>query len=117
MIQSIRPFIGAKDYKKSQAFYIELGFESTELSHNLTVLKKKEFAFYLQDAFVEDWVNNSMIFLEVNDIHSFHAQIKTLNLTNKFEGVRLSEIQMMPWGNVFYLHDPSGILWHIGTFS
>lgn len=117
MIQSIRPFIGAKSYQVSQNFYQEIGFEPTVLTHNLIVFKKDNFAFYLQDAFVEDWVNNTMVFLECNDLETFHSELKSKNLKEKFEGVQLSEIQKMPWGKVFYLHDPSSILWHIGSFN
>jgi hypothetical protein len=117
MIKSIKPFIGAKDYIKSQEFYREMGFEATILSHNLIVFELEEFAFYLQDAYVEDWINNSMVFLEVEDINTFHNTLSKKDLPTKFEGVRLSEIKLMPWGKVCYLHDPSGILWHIGTFQ
>ncbi|MFY8021409.1 MAG: glyoxalase [Bacteroidia bacterium] len=117
MIQSIRPFIGAKDYQVAQKFYQEIGFEPLELSHHLMVFKKENFAFYLQDAYVEDWVNNSMVFLELDELDTYHRQLKAKNLPAQFEGVKLSEIQIMPWGKVFYLHDPSSILWHIGTFN
>jgi hypothetical protein len=58
-----------------------------------------------------------MVFLEVEDINTFHNTLSKKDLPTKFEGVRLSEIKLMPWGKVCYLHDPSGILWHIGTFQ
>lgn len=76
-----------------------------------------DFGFYLQDAYVKDWVDNSMIFLEVQDLDSTLKNVRDLALTDKYENVRLSEIVYNDWGNEFFLHDPSGILWHFGVFK
>lgn len=73
--------------------------------------------FYLQKYYVKDWVDNSMLFLEVDDIESYYQEIKSKELTQKFLNVRLSEIVHNDWGSEFFLHDPSGILWHIGAFK
>lgn len=116
MIKSIRPFIGAKDYRLSQQFYRAIGFTGEMLSEQLMVFKQEGFAFYLQDAYVEDWVQNSMVFLEHAQVGEYLNELKKLKLPELFEGVRISEMKQMPWGEVFYLHDPSGILWHIGKF-
>lgn len=59
---SIRPFIGAKDFELSRSFYRDLGFEETILSHNMSVFKTDGLSFYLQDAYVKDWIDNTMIF-------------------------------------------------------
>lgn len=76
-----------------------------------------DFGFYLQDAYVKDWVDNSMIFLEVQDLDNTLKNVRDLALTDKYENVRLSEIVYNDWGNEFFLHDPSGILWHFGVFK
>ncbi|MDZ7606704.1 MAG: hypothetical protein U5K79_14200 [Cyclobacteriaceae bacterium] len=69
---SIRPFIGAKDYELSRKFYRDLGFTESVVSHNMSYFKKDGLGFYLQDAYVKDWVDNSMIFMEVKvDIKHF----------------------------------------------
>jgi hypothetical protein len=52
--KSIRPFIGAKDYELSRSFYRDLGFQENTLSHNLSVFKKDDIAFYLQNAYIKD---------------------------------------------------------------
>lgn len=116
-IQSIRPFIGAQNFELSCAFYRELGFNEERLEEKLMVFKSGNFAFYLQNAYVKDWVDNTMVFMEVNDITTFHSTYTALNLPTKYPHVRLSEIRLFDWGKVFYLHDPSGILWHIGEFK
>ena len=117
MYKSIRTFIGAKNFKESSSFYKDLGFSELIVSENLSFFKVDEkLGFYLQKAFVKDWVDNSMLFLEVEDIESYLSEIKNKNLTQKYKKVRLSEIVDNDWGREFFLHDPSGILWHIGCF-
>lgn len=116
-IKSIRPFIGAKDFQTSRSFYRNLGFEEVTLFDNMCLFRSGNFGFYLQDAYVKDWIDNSMLFLEVEGLEKHRAEIKNLDLENKYEGVRISTIQHNDWGNEFFLHDPSGILWHIGEFK
>jgi catechol 2,3-dioxygenase-like lactoylglutathione lyase family enzyme len=115
--KSIRPFIGAKDFETSRRFYREMGFEELMLPPKMALFKLGDFSFYLQDAYVKDWVDNTMIFLEVEDVQQHLAHIKTLALPQKYAGVRVSEIVHNDWGSEFFVHDPSGILWHIGSFK
>jgi catechol 2,3-dioxygenase-like lactoylglutathione lyase family enzyme len=115
--KSIRPFIGSKNFDISRSFYKELGFEEVILSDNMSVFKNGEFGFYLQDAYVKDWVDNSMIFMEVENVEQFWEYLQALDLPAKFENVRQVPIRKFDWGSECYLHDPSGILWHFGEFS
>lgn len=114
--KSIRPFIGAKDYDISRQFYLDLGFNETVLDAKMSVFELEEMSFYLQNAYVKDWVDNTMIFLEVNELDAFWSKISTLDLPSKYQNVRFSPIQELHWGRECFLHDPSGILWHIGMF-
>jgi catechol 2,3-dioxygenase-like lactoylglutathione lyase family enzyme len=114
---SIRPFIGAENFEMSRSFYRDLGFEERVLSHNMSVFKTGTLAFYLQKAYVQDWIDNSMIFLEVEDVERFWKELVALDLTTKYEGVKLTPIRTEDWGKECFVHDPSGILWHIGEFS
>lgn len=113
---SIRPFIGAKNFELSRNFYRDLGFQETILSHNMAVFKTDGIAFYLQDAYVQDWVDNSMIFLEVEDITRYWNELLALRLPTKYKSVKLNPIKEYDWGKECFIHDPSGILWHIGEF-
>ena len=116
-IKSIRPFIGSKNFSESRQFYTQMGFTEVVLFHNLSYFSIEEgFGFYLQDAYVDDWVNNTMLFLEVNNLSDYLQQLEALNLPHHFPEVRLSQIQTEKWGQQFFLHDPSGILWHVGVF-
>jgi len=114
--QSIRPFIGAKNYEVSRSFYRDLGFEEKVLSHNLSLFKTGGLGFYLQDAYVKDWIDNTMILLEVEDVRRFWNELQALKLPEKYEGVRLVPVRELDWGRECFLHDPSGILWHFGEF-
>jgi hypothetical protein len=115
--KSIRPFVGAKNFEVSKNFYRDLGFEEKVLSHNMSLFKIGDLGFYLQDADVKDWIDNTMIFLEVDDVDYYWNELLALNLTSKYEGVRLTPVRNYDWGRECFLHDPSGILWHFGQFS
>ena len=115
-IRSIRPFIGSKDFATSRQFYTDFGFDETVLAPNFLVFQSGGFAFYLQDAYVKDWIDNSMLFLEVADTEAYHRQITSVGLPGKYPGVKVSDIREEYWGKEFFVHDPSGILWHIGEF-
>lgn len=114
---SIRPFIGAKNFELSRSFYRDLGFEEVVLFHNMSLFKTGGLGFYLQDAYVQDWVDNTMLFLEVDDVDRYWNELSALGLTDKYEGVKLTPIKKYDWGKECFLHDPSGILWHFGEFS
>lgn len=115
--KSIRPFIGARDFKLSRSFYKDLGFEESILSHNLSLFKTSGLGFYLQDAYVREWVDNTMIFLEVDDVTRYWNELLSLDLTARYKDVRLVPIRELDWGRECFLHDPSGILWHFGEFK
>jgi len=114
--KSIRPFLGAKNFDLSRNFYRDLGFQETILFPTMSVFKSEGFAFYLQDAFVKDWIDNTQVFLEVEDVPRFWNELADLNLATKYEGVRLTPIREYDWGRECFVHDPSGILWHFGEF-
>ena len=113
---SIRPFIGAKNFTVSRNFYKDLGFQESILSHNMSLFSKQAMRFYLQDAYVKDWIDNTMVFLEVENVDLYWDEVLALDLPGKYEGVRLVPMRHEPWGKEFFLHDPSGILWHFGEF-
>lgn len=113
---SIRPFIGAKDYNISRSFYRDLGFEEIVLSHNMCYFKSAQLGFYLQDAYLQDWIDNTMVFMEVDDLELFYSQLIALDLPSKYEGVKVIPIRDMDWGSECFVHDPSGVLWHFGNF-
>lgn len=113
---SIRPFIGAKDFNLSRNFYNDFGFQESVLGPNLSYFKTEGLGFYLQDAYVRDWIDNTMVFLEVQDVGRYWDELVALDLPGKYEGVKLTPIRNLSWGRECFMHDPSGILWHFGEF-
>jgi hypothetical protein len=114
--KSIRPFIGAKNFELSRNFYRDLGFEESVLDQNMSYFKAQGLGFYLQNAFVKDWIDNLMIFMEVDYVKKYWDELCALELTSKYDNVKLTPVREFVWGKECYLHDPSGILWHFGEF-
>jgi hypothetical protein len=115
-IKSIRPFIGSENFGISSSFYKDLGFEEIILEPKLSLFRWNEVGFYLQDAYVKDWIENTMLFIEVENVENFWEELLNLNLTEKYNNVKLTPIRIMEWGKECFVHDPSGILWHFGEF-
>lgn len=114
---SIRPFIGSTNFKISRSFYTDLGFQEVVLSHNMSYFHTENIGFYLQDAYVQDWIDNTMVFMEVEDVEEYWNNLVALNLPSKYSTAKLVPIKSYDWGKECFLHDPSGVLWHIGTFA
>lgn len=114
---SIRPFIGAKNFEQSRNFYLDLGFQETILFPTMSLFQSDHIGFYLQDACVQDWINNTMVFMEVEDVDQFWKELVALDLTTKYVGVKQTPVKTYDWGRECFLHDPSGILWHFGEFA
>lgn len=113
---SIRPFIGAENFAISRSFYRDLGFEEVVLSNDMSLFKTGTIGFYLQHAYVKGWIDNTMIFLEVDDVERYWNELLLLDLPSKYEGAKLTPIRVEDWGRECFLHDPSGVLWHFGQF-
>jgi catechol 2,3-dioxygenase-like lactoylglutathione lyase family enzyme len=113
---SIRPFIGARDFDVSRHFYSDLGFEEVALAPGFSIFKSGRMAFYLQDAYVKDRIDNTMVFMEVTDADAFRNDRETLRLPEKYAGVRIAAALGI-LGKECFVHDPSGILWHFGQFN
>ncbi len=115
--KSIRAFIGAINFEESRRFYQDLGFEESVISPHLSYFTvTPELGFYLQNAYVKDWVDNTMIFLEVDDVDAYWEALQKLGLPDKYPNVRLVPVKENEWGKECFLHDPSGVLWHFGAF-
>lgn len=113
---SIRPFIGARDFELSRSFYHDLGFQETSLGPSMSLFRTGTLGFYLQNAYVQDWIDNTMVFLEVEDVGRFWNELVALELPARYPTSRLTPLREEDWGRECFLHDPSGVLWHFGEF-
>jgi len=114
--KSIRAFIGAKDYETSRSFYRDLGFSEIVISEKMSLFTIKGLSFYLQDYYVKDWIENSMILLEVGDVQEYYSFLQRLELDKKYSNIKLIPLQENEWGKECYLIDPAGVLWHFAEF-
>jgi len=114
---AIRPFIGAKDFNTSSGFYKDIGFSEVIINPMLSLFTWEEMGFYLQNAYVKDWIDNTMLFFQVEDVDLVWEELSTLELHKKYSDVKLVPIRVESWGRECFLHDPSGILIHFGEFS
>lgn len=105
--KSIRPFIGSKNFEISRNFYQDLGFKESILAFNFSYFETEGIGFYLQDANIKDWIDNTMLFLEVEDVNQFWKTLLNLDLTHKYENVKLVPIREMDWGKECFIHDRS----------
>lgn len=115
--KSIRPFLGTKNYEESRNFYRDLGFQEMIITSDFSYFDSNGFGFYLQNAYVKDWIDNTMVFMEVEDVNRFWNELVALHLTSKYENCKLVPIRNLDWGSECFVHDPSGILWHFGEFN
>ncbi|ATD01563.1 MAG: lactoylglutathione lyase [Pseudomonadota bacterium] len=104
----IKTFIPSKDYEVSLSFYAEIGFNSEYVSDDLTLFENGDCLFFLQRFYNEDLAKNFMLQICVADIYDAFE----LCSNSKYK-TKISPIQQMPWGKVFYLWGPSGELLHI----
>jgi hypothetical protein len=95
-----------------------MGFNESVISAKMSYFSiAEDIGFYLQDYYTKDWVNNSMVFLEVEELDDYWRKVDAMQLPQKYKGVKLSKIVNNDWGREFFLHDPAGVLWHIGNFK
>lgn len=115
--KSIRPFIGAKDFEVCRKFYQDLGFLESVITPDLSYFSTEGMGFYLQNYYLKDWIDNTMVFMEVEDVYRFWKELLTLDLPARYPDARLVPVREMDWGRECFVHDPSGVLWHFGEFK
>ena len=115
-----RPFVPAKDFEVSKAFYEALGFRKVLDGNDVAIFglgagaAASEGSFIVQRYYQKEWAENFMMQLLVDDLDAWWAHIVSLDLPGKFSVQSPKPPAMQPWGlRVAYLYDPAGALWHI----
>jgi len=111
---SCRPFLPAKDFERSKRFYEALGFTRELDAPDVAIYRLGTSSFLLQKYFQEQWAENFMMQLMVDDLDAWWARLRSLELPTKFGVPEPKAPAMQPWGLcVAYVVDPSGVLWHV----
>lgn len=115
-VQSLRTFIGSRDYDASRAFYTDLGFVGHTISPVMSLFEREGNIFYLQDYYVKDWLGNTMLLIEVNSASACFELFSNLGLEAKYPGVKVHEVVREEWADVCRVHGPAGELLHFAQF-
>jgi uncharacterized glyoxalase superfamily protein PhnB len=111
--ETARPFLPAKDFALSKAFYEQLGFRKL-LDSEVAIFAIGGSSFILQNYFDENFAGHYMMQLMVDDLDSWWEHIVRLDLPAAFGVDRPRPPALQPWGlRVAYVVDPSGVLWHV----
>lgn len=117
---SLRPFLPAKDFSKSQEFYGSLGFKIDLITPGFALASMEDrggISFFVQDFFARELAENLMLQWLVPDIEPWWQHLSSLRLEERF-GVKPPKPPVREaWGTVAYLWDPSGVLWHLTALS
>jgi hypothetical protein len=113
-VLDLKTFVPAKDFDQSRQFYRDLGFTENWVSEQVAELQVGAFRFLLQKYYVQQFAENFMMHLMVDDADTWWKHIEALKLAEKYPGIMAKAPAVQPWGlRVLYLSDPTGVLWHI----
>jgi hypothetical protein len=116
-VTDVRPFIGAKDFDISRAFYEALGWTTDYLDDQLALMTNGAHRFYLQRYYQKDWLENTMLHLTVADAAACHAQIAAVLANGAYGDARVAPPKHEDYGaRVTYVWDPAGVLLHLAEW-
>lgn len=111
--ERVRSFVPAEDFAVSKRFYEALGFEKV-LDGEVAIFNAGSGGFILQRYYQQQWAENTMLQLLVDDLDAWWAHIVSLDLAGTFGVQPPKPPALQPWGlHVAYVYDPSGVLWHV----
>jgi uncharacterized glyoxalase superfamily protein PhnB len=118
-VDDVRTFVPAMDFAVSRAFYEALGW-STAWTDNegLALMELAGYRFMLQDHYVRQWAENSMLSIIVADASAWFDHVSRVLASGAFASARVAPPKVEDWGaTVTYVWDPCGVLLHFTQFS
>ena len=109
-IKSLKPYVPAKDFDLSKKFYSALGFAMSEGWGGTADFSLNGHAFRLQDYYVQDWANNFMFTIGVDDLEAWHQRALELLNSGSFPGMRVKPPEPVDDSMVLHVVDPTGVL-------
>lgn len=111
----LRPFIPAKDFEACKRFYAALGWETFDVGPGLALVRlADEQHFYIQDYYVREVAENSMLHVTVDDAQAWYAHVASMLDEGTFPDARVQPPALQDYGaSVVFVHDPSGVLLHL----
>jgi catechol 2,3-dioxygenase-like lactoylglutathione lyase family enzyme len=111
----LRPFIPARDFQTSRRFYAALGWKTEDVGPRLALVTAGEAQhFYIQDYYVKEMAENTMLHVTVQSADDWHAHVAAALQAGHFPSARVQPPSRQPYGaSVVFVHDPSGVLLHL----
>lgn len=109
----LRPFIpSGQDYELAQRFFEDLGFTKLYSDNGLSIFRTGEQEFFLQNFHNQEFQENYMMELVVENLDETWTHIQAVASDNKYP-IRVKEPTLYPWGKrEVHLIDPAGVCWH-----
>ena len=115
----MKVFVPAKNFRQSLEFYEAMGWNINWWADDdsLAELELADCRFYLQNYYNEDWVNNFMMHITVDDAQTWYEHASKVIDNGGYEYARLSEPKEQSYGAlVTFVWDPSGVLLHFAQY-
>jgi predicted enzyme related to lactoylglutathione lyase len=109
-IRDLKVYMPAKDFEKSKRFYSALGFAMSEGWGGTADFELNGNRFRLQDYYVEDWANNFMVVMGVDDAEAWHQRARRIADNGEFDGIHIKPPEFVDGSLVLHVVDPSGVL-------
>lgn len=112
-VRDVKVFVPTKDLETSQRFYEAIGWQCNWRTDGLAEIELAGNRLYLQGFYVEQWAENFMIYIEVDDADAWFSHLQRIVDSAEFEGVRVKPPKIEAYGaKVTYAYDPCGVLLH-----
>ncbi|PPU11976.1 MULTISPECIES: hypothetical protein [Xanthomonas] len=114
-VTDIRPFIPAKDFALSKRFYTALGWKTHDVGPGLALVQLSDQQhFYIQNYYLKDVAENSMLHVTIEDAQAWHAHLSSVLQDDTFADAQVQPPSRQPYGaSVVFVHDPTGVLLHL----
>lgn len=109
-IKDFKVYMPAKDFEKSKRFYTTLGFSMSEGWGGTADFELNGHTFRLQNYYVQDWADNFMVTIGVEDAEAWHQHIRSIADGTEFEDIRIKAPESVNGHLVLHVVDPSGVL-------
>lgn len=119
VVKDVKVFVPAMNFAQSLRFYQALGWQVNWVADDegLAELELADHRFYLQNYYNEEWANNFMMHISVEDAQAWSAHAAKVIEAEEHQPARLAGPKEEPYGAlVTYVWDPSGVLLHFAQF-
>ena len=115
----VKVFVPAMDFGQSIGFYDATGWKINWRADDdgLAELELANCRFYLQNYYNEDWANNFMMHITVDDARAWWQYASSVIAKGGYQYARLREPSEQSYGAIVtFVWDPSGVLLHFAQY-